>query len=127
MFDILTEKLNKIFHALNSRGKLSEKDIDEMLREIRLALLEADVNFKVVRQFLDSVREQAITAKSLKASLPVQQIVKSFMQSSSSAWRRGCSSAACFPQALRIKLGGQQVPARQQGGKAGPSSKQTDI
>jgi signal recognition particle subunit SRP54 len=55
VFELLTEKLNKIFNALNSRGKLSEKDIDNMLREIRLALLEADVNFKVVKQFLEAV------------------------------------------------------------------------
>ena len=76
MFDVLTEKLNKIFHALNSRGKLSEKDIDEMLREIRLALLEADVNFKVVKQFLDNVREQALAAKVIESLSPGQQIVK---------------------------------------------------
>jgi signal recognition particle subunit SRP54 len=57
MFEVLTEKLTKIFSGLNNKGRLSEKEIDEALRQIRLALLEADVNFKVVKSFLTVVRE----------------------------------------------------------------------
>ena len=49
MFEVLAEKLNNVFRVLSNRGKLTEKDIDEALRQVRLALLEADVNFKVVK------------------------------------------------------------------------------
>jgi signal recognition particle subunit SRP54 len=76
MFEALTQKLSKIFSSLGSKGKLSEKDIDEALRQIRLALLEADVNFKVVKSFLADVKEQALTAKVLESLTPAQQIVK---------------------------------------------------
>ncbi|TET26418.1 MAG: hypothetical protein E3J67_01535 [Dehalococcoidia bacterium] len=51
MFEILSDRLSTIFRKLSSRGKLSEKDIDDALRQVRLALLEADVNFRVVKDF----------------------------------------------------------------------------
>jgi len=76
MFEVLTQKLSKIFSSLGSKGRLSEKDIDEALRQIRLALLEADVNFKVVKSFLASVKEQALDATVLESLTPAQQIVK---------------------------------------------------
>jgi signal recognition particle subunit SRP54 len=76
MFEVLTQKLSKIFSSLGGKGKLSEKDIDEALRQIRLALLEADVNFKVVKSFLANVKEQALTAKVLESLTPAQQIIK---------------------------------------------------
>jgi signal recognition particle subunit SRP54 len=76
MFEILTEKLGNVLRSLNNRGKLSEKDIDEALRHIRIALLEADVNFKVVKTFLAGVREKALTAMVLESLTPGQQIVK---------------------------------------------------
>ena len=76
MFEVLTEKLSKIFSGLNNKGKLSERDIDEALRQIRLALLEADVNFKVVKSFLAVVREKALEAKVLESLSPAQQIIK---------------------------------------------------
>src|SRR4030066_989747 len=76
MFEVLTQKLSKIFSVLGNKGRLSEKDIDEALRQIRLALLEADVNFKVVKSFLSSVKEQALTAKVLESLTPAQQIIK---------------------------------------------------
>lgn len=76
MFEVLTQKLNKVFKNLGSKGRLSEKDIDEALRQIRLALLEADVNFKVVKSFLASVRERALDASVLESLTPAQQIVK---------------------------------------------------
>jgi len=76
MFEALTQKLSKIFSGLGSRGRLSEKDIDEALRQIRLALLEADVNFKVVKSFLADVRERALTAQVLESLTPAQQIIK---------------------------------------------------
>ncbi len=76
MFEVLTEKLTKIFSGLNNKGRLSEKEIDEALRQIRLALLEADVNFKVVKSFLTVVREKALDAKVLESLTPAQQIIK---------------------------------------------------
>lgn len=76
MFDTLTDKLSKILQNLRNKGRLSEKDIDEALRQVRLALLEADVNFKVVKSFLIRVREQAITATVLESLSPGQQIIK---------------------------------------------------
>ncbi len=76
MFEVLTEKLTKIFSGLNNKGRISEKEIDEALRQIRLALLEADVNFKVVKIFLAVVREKAVDAKVLESLTPAQQIVK---------------------------------------------------
>jgi signal recognition particle subunit SRP54 len=76
MFEVLTQKLSKVFSVLGNKGRLNEKDIDEALRQIRLALLEADVNFKVVKNFLASVKEQALTAKVLESLTPAQQIVK---------------------------------------------------
>jgi signal recognition particle subunit SRP54 len=76
MLEVLTQKLSKIFSSLGSKGRLSERDIDEALRQIRLALLEADVNFKVVKSFLAGVRERALTAQVLESLTPAQQIVK---------------------------------------------------
>ena len=76
MFEVLTQKLSKIFSGLGNKGRLSEKDIDEALREIRLALLEADVNFRVVKGFLAVVRERALTAQVLESLTPAQQIIK---------------------------------------------------
>ena len=76
MLEVLTEKLSKIFHGLSNKGKLSEKDIDEALRQIRLALLEADVNFKVVKELLLRVRQRAAGAEVSQSLTPAQQIVK---------------------------------------------------
>ena len=76
MFEILTEKLSQIFRGLGDRGRLGEKDIDEAMRQIRLALLEADVNFRVVKDFIARVRERAIGAEVLRSLTPAQQIVK---------------------------------------------------
>jgi signal recognition particle subunit SRP54 len=76
MFEVLTQKLTAVFDKLGRRGKLSEGDIDEALRQVRLALLEADVNFKVVKEFLPRVRERALGAEILHSLTPAQQIIK---------------------------------------------------
>ncbi len=76
MFEILSEKLGKVFRALGNKGRLTEKDIDEGLRQVRLALLEADVNFKVVKDFIARVRERAIGAEVMQSLTPGQQVVK---------------------------------------------------
>jgi signal recognition particle subunit SRP54 len=76
MFEILTEKIGRVLRSLGNKGKIGEKDIDEALREVRLALLEADVNFKVVKHFLAVVREKTLSATVLESLTPSQQIVK---------------------------------------------------
>src|SRR5437867_8298619 len=75
MFDSLTDKLQGVFRRLGGRGAITEKDLDEALREVRLALLEADVNYKVVRDFVAGVRERAIGAEVTKSLTPMQQII----------------------------------------------------
>ena len=76
MFDSLSGRLDDIFTRLRSRGRLNEKQIDEVLREIRLALLEADVSLKVVKAFVADVRERAEGAEIHKSLTPAQQIIK---------------------------------------------------
>jgi signal recognition particle subunit SRP54 len=76
LFSTLAEKLQGVFRKLKGKGKLGEKDVDLALREIRLALLEADVNYKVVRDFVSSIRERALGAEVLKSITPGQQVVK---------------------------------------------------
>ncbi len=76
MFESLTSRLNQVFDQLRRRGKLSEADVDAALREVRLALLEADVHFSVVKTFLAKVRERAVGAEVSKALNPGQQVVK---------------------------------------------------
>jgi signal recognition particle subunit SRP54 len=76
MFEVLSEKLNAVFRLLGNRGKLTEKDIDEALRQVRLALLEADVNFKVVKDFTTRVRERSIGKEVMESLTPAQQIIK---------------------------------------------------
>jgi signal recognition particle subunit SRP54 len=76
MLEILSDRLGKIFRLLSSKGKLGEKDIDEALRQVRLALLEADVNFKVVKNFTTRVRERSLGAEVQQSLTPAQQIIK---------------------------------------------------
>ncbi len=76
MFQSLSEKLENAFKRFKSKGKLTEADIKAGMREIKLALLEADVNFKVVKDFINSVSERAVGADVLESLLPAQQIVK---------------------------------------------------
>ncbi len=76
MFDQLTAKLDVVFQRLSGKGSLTERDIDEALREVRLALLEADVNFRVVRDFLAKVKEKAIGSDALHSLTPGQQVIK---------------------------------------------------
>lgn len=75
MFDALTEKLQGAFQRFGSRGIVTEEDLDKVLRDVRLAMLEADVNFRVVRQFTSKVREQALGADVLKSLTPAQQVI----------------------------------------------------
>src|SRR5437763_16564941 len=76
MFDALTDRLDGIFSRLRNRGRMTERDIDEVAREIRLALLEADVNVRVVRAFINRVKERANGADVAKSLTPAQQVIK---------------------------------------------------
>jgi signal recognition particle subunit SRP54 len=76
MFDTLTDRLQGVFKKLRGKGKLTERDVDEALREVRVALLEADVNFKVVKDFVTKVRERAIGVDVLESLSPAHQVIK---------------------------------------------------
>src|SRR5258708_39899841 len=76
VFEDLTRRLDAAFKGLLSRGVLTEADVDAGLREVRLAMLEADVNFKVARDFIAGVRAEAIGEAVLKSVTPGQQVVK---------------------------------------------------
>jgi len=76
MFDNLSEKLQRVFKNLRGEGKLSAENMDSALREIRVALLEADVNFKVVKQLIDAIKEKAMGEEVLTSLTPSQQVVK---------------------------------------------------
>jgi signal recognition particle subunit SRP54 len=100
MFSSLSEKFDGIFARLRSRGKLSEKDIKETSREVRRALLEADVNFRVVKQFVERIEQQVREQAVVKSFTPAQQIVK------------------IVNDELTQLLGGTAVPFQLQGGFA---------
>src|ERR671914_1492069 len=76
MFDQLGERLQATLSDVRGRGKLSEDDVDRAMREIRLALLEADVNFKVVKSFTSAVKERALGAEVMQSLDPGQQLTK---------------------------------------------------
>ena len=76
MFDNLSDKLQSIFSGLRGKGRLTEEDIDTAMREIRMALLEADVNFKVVKEFIKRTKERCLTAEVLDSLTPAQNVVK---------------------------------------------------
>src|SRR5919199_166615 len=75
MFESLTKRLEGIFQNLEGRGKLTEDDVNSALREVRIALIEADVNLKVARQFVDRVKQKAIGADVMGSLSPAQQVL----------------------------------------------------
>jgi len=76
MFDRLSDKLNQVFKKLKGRGHLTEAQVNEAMREVRLALLEADVNYKVTKGFIEQIRERAVGEEVLRSLTPAQQVVK---------------------------------------------------
>ena len=76
MFDSLTDKLSSVFKKLRGHGKMTEQNITEALKEVRLALLEADVNFKVVKDFVERIRSRAVGQEVLESLTPAQQVIK---------------------------------------------------
>ena len=75
-FESLSDKLQNVFKNLRGKGRLSEADVKASLKEVKMALLEADVSFKVVKQFIKSVEERAIGADVMNSLTPGQQVVK---------------------------------------------------
>src|SRR5450755_950559 len=75
MFDSLSDRLGDVFKRFSGKGKLSKEDVEAGLREVRMALLEADVNFKVARAFVERIRERAVQTEVLESLTPGQTIV----------------------------------------------------
>ena len=75
MFESLSKRLEGVFTNLSGKGKLTEADVNEAMREVRMAMLEADVSYKVVRQFVDRVKEKSIGADVLGSLSPAQQVL----------------------------------------------------
>ena len=76
MFESLSEKLNSVFKKVTGRGRLSEANVQDALREVRLALLEADVNYKVVKRLVEDIRQRAVGQEVLESLTPGQQLIK---------------------------------------------------
>ena len=75
-FDGLGDKLQDIFKRMKGQGKITEKDLKAVMRELKVALLEADVNYKVVKQFIDKVNSRAVGEEVMESLTPGQQVVK---------------------------------------------------
>ena len=75
-FEGLSSKLQEVTRKLRGKARITESDLKEMLREVKLALLEADVNYKIVKDFIETVREKALGQDVLKSLTPGQQVVK---------------------------------------------------
>ena len=104
MFEALSEKLNSVFRGLGSKGRLTEKDIDAALREIRMALLEADVNFRVAKDFVSRIRERALSNEVLRSLSPGQQVVKITNEELTAILGGGASSLNPAPQQPSVVL-----------------------
>ncbi|HEX4691845.1 MAG TPA: signal recognition particle protein [Solirubrobacteraceae bacterium] len=104
MFDSLSEKLQGTLASVRQRGALTEDDINSAMREIRLALLEADVNFKVVKDFVAHVRERAMGADVAKSVTPGQQVVKIVHDELAALMGTGSSGIALAPRAPTVIL-----------------------
>src|SRR5438067_12247296 len=76
MFESLSEKLQAVFERIGRKGRLSEEDVEEALREVRVALLEADVSLKVVRQFVAAIKEKAVGQDVLQSLSPAQTVIR---------------------------------------------------
>src|ERR687883_1165695 len=98
MFDTLSDKLQSALGDLRGRGRLDEEAISRAMREIRLALLEADVNFQVVKDFVAQVRERALGQDVLKSLTPGQQVVKVVHEELTALMGSGSSQLAFSPR-----------------------------
>ncbi|MGZ4359803.1 MAG: signal recognition particle receptor subunit alpha, partial [Gaiellaceae bacterium] len=104
MLDTLSERLQGTLGELRKRGRLDEEAISQAMREIRLALLEADVNFRVVREFVAQVRERALGDEVLRSLTPGQQVVKIVHEQLTELMGSGASDLAFAPRAPTVIL-----------------------
>ena len=114
-FEGLSDKLDAAFKKLRSKGSLTEADVKEAMREVRLALLEADVSYKVAKDFTNRVTEKAIGAKVTESLTPAQMVIKIVneeltslmgMEKSTSANMRYCPRASSIPRRTALPLPG---------------------
>ena len=93
IFESLADRLQQTFKKLRGHGKLTEDDVNEAMREVRMALLEADVNFKVVKDFIKKVKERAVGQDVLDTLTPARSSSRSLTRNSQSSWaaRRAAS------------------------------------
>ena len=105
MFETLTDRLNQVFDQLRRRGKLSEADVDVAMREVRLALLEADVHYSVVKDFIARVRERAVGVEVSKALNPGQQVIKIVNEELIATLGRTGTAQPFWSQAARAHAG----------------------
>lgn len=100
-FGSLSDRLNDTFDRLRGKGKLTEADINAAMREIRMALLEADVNYRVVKDFVTRTKERCLASEVMESLTPAQNVVKIVLDElTRTAWRnreQGSSSQAAFP------------------------------
>ncbi|MFN4132084.1 MAG: signal recognition particle protein [Caldimicrobium sp.] len=108
MFEGLSERLERVFSGLKDKGKLSPDDIKKGLREIKLALLEADVNYKVVKNFLGRVEQRAISAEVLESLTPFQQLVKIVYEELIETLGSKAQGLVLYPKPAVILLAGLQ-------------------
>ena len=104
MFDALSDKLQRVFSRLQSHGTITEKDLDEALREVRVALLEADVNFRVVRDFVAAVRERAAGSEVLASLTGPQQVISIVNEELTSLLGGSQTTLASAPQPPTVVL-----------------------
>ena len=104
MFDALTDKLTAVLGRLTNRGRLTEKDVDEALREVRVALLEADVNFRVARELVGRIRERALDTNVLQSLSPGQQVVTFVYEELVAILGEGHRGLQASPQAPSVAL-----------------------
>src|SRR4026208_778685 len=105
MFDSLSDRLPDVFRQLRGGARLTEQSLEAALREIRMALLEADVNFKVVKAFIDRVRDRAVGEDVLKSLTPAQQrcgVVRDEMLALFGAARGGLPPASASPRVILL-------------------------
>jgi signal recognition particle subunit SRP54 len=93
MFSRLSDRLQDIFKDLRGHGRITEQNISDALREVRMALLEADVHFRVAKDFIARIKDKALGEEVLRSVTPGQQIVKIFQDELRRAPWRGCSDA----------------------------------
>lgn len=119
MFDTLKARLENIFSGLRGRGKLSEDDVGQALREIRRALLEADVNYKVVKQLMENIRTRAVGADVLESIVPAQQVTAVVYEEIAKIMGEGSKGIAIAPKPPTLVM----MVGLQGGGKTTSSAK----